>query len=440
SPRARGRVRRRRVSAASGDRCTKTACRGVRARRRDCRRRTALAAEARRRLAANRARVARRPLAQPADRGRASRRRSRAGGLAIAIPGRVTCSRRRMTIGGSVGGRSRVPRSFHNAYYCSMQKWLAGARALLVRSGNRSDDGRETILQPDELRRRLLAGPGEVRELLRRRTRTALGSPRSWPTELLGAVNVCLDAPQPMWLVWGPEALLIYNDAAIPLLGKAHPDALGKRAREASVDLWETAGAAVESVTLSGCPRCLPDRLLMLDSGSTIEERYFEIVASPVLRDGAVAGVLCSALETTPKVQAARRRETLDEIDARMARAADEQEAWEAAIASLERNPADLRYAILYRTDGDSGLARLAGTAGIVPDSRRVPAMIEPAATDTPWPLAHAAELKAPIRWSDALVCPLVAPAGEIHGYLIAGLSPRLEADDDYLDFVESAA
>src|SRR5690606_27177936 len=39
-----------------------------------------------------------------------------------------------------------------------------------------------------------------------------------------------------------------------------------------------------------------------------------------------------------------------------------------------------------------------------------------------------------------ALVCPLVAPAGEIHGYLIAGLSPRLEADDDYLDFVESAA
>src|SRR5690606_8928689 len=120
-----------------------------------------------------------------------------------------------------------------------------------------------------------------------------------------GAVNVCLDAPEPTWLVWGPEALLIYNDAAIPLLGKAHPDALGKRAREASVELWETAGAAVESVSLSGCPRCLTDRLLMLDSGDAIEERYFEIIASPVLGGGAVVGVLCSAVETTPRVQAA---------------------------------------------------------------------------------------------------------------------------------------
>src|SRR5690606_33020302 len=166
----------------------------------------------------------------------------------------------------------------------------------------------------------------------------------------------------------------------------------------------------------------------------------FEIVASPVLGDGSVVGVLCSAVETTPKVQAARRRETLNEIDARMARAADEQEAWAAAIASLERNPADLRYGILYRTDGAGGLARLAGTTGIMPESRRVPAIIEPAAADAPWPLAHAAELKAPIRWSDALVCPLVVPTGDIQGYLIAGLSPRLEADDDYLDFLESAA
>ncbi len=345
-----------------------------------------------------------------------------------------------MTIRGGSGGPSRAPRSFHNAYYCSMQKWFAGARALLTRSGSRFDDGRDAVFQPDELRRRLLTGPGEVRELLRRRARSELGSPRSWPAELLGAVNVCLDAPEPTWLVWGPEALLIYNDAAIPLLGKAHPDALGKRAREASVELWETAGAAVESVSLSGCPRCLTDRLLMLDSGDAIEERYFEIIASPVLGGGAVVGVLCSAVETTPRVQAARRRETLNEIDARMARAADEQEAWAAAIASLERNPADLRYAILYRTDGAGGLARLAGTAGIMPESRRVPVMIEPAAPDPPWPLAHAAELKAPIRWSDALVCPLVLPEGDIQGFLIAGLSPRLEADDDYLDFLEAAA
>ena len=334
------------------------------------------------------------------------------------------------------------PGSFRIAYYCTMQKLFAGARALLARSGSRSDDGRDAVagFRPDELVRKLLSGRGEIRELLRSETRSALGSPRDWPLELLGVANVCLDAPRPMWLVWGPESLLIYNDAAIPLLGKAHPDAFGKRAREARVDLWETVGAAVENVMLSGCPRCLSDRLLMLDSGSAIEERYFEIVASPLLRGGAVVGVLCSAVDTTVKVQAARRRETLDELDARMARAADEDEAWAAAVASLERNPADLRYAILYRTDGVGGLARLAGTAGIVSEDPRVPAIIEPAAANAPWPLAHAADLKAPIRWSDALVCPLVARSGDVNGYLIAGLSPRLEADDDYLDFVESAA
>src|SRR5690606_39620305 len=74
------------------------------------------------------------------------------------------------------------PRSFRIAYYCTMQKLFAGARALLARSGSRSDDGRDAVagFRPDELVRKLLSVWGDIRELLGRETRSDLGCPRGW--------------------------------------------------------------------------------------------------------------------------------------------------------------------------------------------------------------------------------------------------------------------
>ena len=50
-------------------------------------------------------------------------------------------------------------------------------------------------------------------------------------------VGVLLEAGQPMFLAWGPERTLIYNDAYVPLLGGKHPVSLGRP----FLDVWSEA-------------------------------------------------------------------------------------------------------------------------------------------------------------------------------------------------------
>jgi len=65
-----------------------------------------------------------------------------------------------------------------------------------------------------------------------------LGEPSAWPCALTTLVGLMLDSDQPVFLVWGPERRLLYNDAYAPLLGAAHPDALGRDA----VAVWRERG------------------------------------------------------------------------------------------------------------------------------------------------------------------------------------------------------
>ena len=53
------------------------------------------------------------------------------------------------------------------------------------------------------------------------------GNPVRWPLELRTLVGIMLSAPQPMFLAWGDDQLMIYNDAYVEILGGHHP-ALGK--------------------------------------------------------------------------------------------------------------------------------------------------------------------------------------------------------------------
>src|SRR5215471_1495560 len=62
---------------------------------------------------------------------------------------------------------------------------------------------------------------------------TPLGPMSRWPTLLRGMVATCMLSPFPMAVCWGPELTYIYNDATRPLLGRKHPDALGRPKRDA---------------------------------------------------------------------------------------------------------------------------------------------------------------------------------------------------------------
>ena len=60
-----------------------------------------------------------------------------------------------------------------------------------------------------------------------------------WPQSLRLALSIMLDAHNPSFVWWSQARINFYNDAAIPLLGKRHPDALGKPAGQ----VWHAAGA-----------------------------------------------------------------------------------------------------------------------------------------------------------------------------------------------------
>lgn len=81
---------------------------------------------------------------------------------------------------------------------------------------------------------------------------TALGPLSGWPTSLRVAVGVCLNSRFPMSVMWGPDLVLVYNDACIPLLGPRHPGAFGRPIRDAWAGLADSVGPQLDAVMLRG--------------------------------------------------------------------------------------------------------------------------------------------------------------------------------------------
>ncbi len=80
-----------------------------------------------------------------------------------------------------------------------------------------------------------------------------LGDPQEWPQSLRTAVGICLSSRFPILLWWGPELVMIYNDAYRPMLGKSkHPRALGAPGREVWGEIWDVIGPMLEQVMAGG--------------------------------------------------------------------------------------------------------------------------------------------------------------------------------------------
>src|SRR5215218_2806039 len=96
-------------------------------------------------------------------------------------------------------------------------------------------------------------GGGEMGALMRAMdwSKTALGPVEQWPQSLRSAVSICLGSKFPMLLCWGPELVMLYNDANRPILGKTkHPSALGQRARDSWSEIWHVVGPMLEETVL----------------------------------------------------------------------------------------------------------------------------------------------------------------------------------------------
>src|SRR5215475_10223055 len=81
---------------------------------------------------------------------------------------------------------------------------------------------------------------------------TPLGPISQWPSSLREAVRICLLSRFPLAIYWGPQLVLLYNDAERDVLGAMHPGALGRPAADVLADSWDIVGPMLQGAVETG--------------------------------------------------------------------------------------------------------------------------------------------------------------------------------------------
>lgn len=281
---------------------------------------------------------------------------------------------------------------------------------------------------------------------------TALGVPAGWPPALRAAAGLCLASQFPLAVVWGPEFIYVYNEAAASLFGSKHPWALGQRV----VDVWpeaiDTVGPLLESVYGSGQALRCDDQPLMLAPDGSLQEVYLTFSYSPVLgAGGAVEGVLVAFMDTSARILEERRQRTMTELASAVAHGRASEDLLVRVREVLDGNPRDLPFTILLEVGAGGRLVPRFCTglhAGELPAGAvdalmpllagclyRPQACVLDAAPLTglvgacgPWPEPPREMLAMPFRrgGQDAVA-----------GLLLAGVNPRRPLDPGYRAFFD---
>jgi signal transduction histidine kinase len=188
---------------------------------------------------------------------------------------------------------------------------------------------------------------------------TPLGDPAFWPPGLKTTVRIVLTSRFPMWMFWGPELTMLYNDAyARTTLGKKHPWALGKPANVVWSEIWKDIGPRIERVLETGEASWDETLFLILERGGYPEETYHTFSYSPLVGpDGGKAGMLCVVMEDTARVLGERQLTSLGALAAALVDANTKTEVF-AAIEHGLKGQRDIPFALLYMFD-DRDPARL---------------------------------------------------------------------------------
>jgi len=145
-------------------------------------------------------------------------------------------------------------------------------------------------------------------------SQTPLGPIDTWPTALRVAAELCLNSRFPMHVWWGPELIYLYNDAHIPVLGKRHPDALGRPAAQVWPEIWAQLTPQIDAVMLRGESTWNERAYIALERQGFREDAWFTWSYSPIRDEaGQIGGLMCIALEDTAVLLAEQERARIEE-------------------------------------------------------------------------------------------------------------------------------
>jgi hypothetical protein len=147
-----------------------------------------------------------------------------------------------------------------------------------------------------------LEGENEMGRLIRARDWAgSLGPIEDWPASLKTSVGLMLRSPVPLVLLWGPDGIMLYNDAYGGFAGNRHPGLLGAKVLEG----WPEAAdlnRRVMAVGMAGGTLQFKDERLVLNRRGTPEEGWMDLFYSPVIDEtGRPGGVIAVVVETTER-------------------------------------------------------------------------------------------------------------------------------------------
>ncbi len=307
-----------------------------------------------------------------------------------------------------------------------------------------------------------LVGGGEMGKLIRSMdwSNTPLGPIESWPQSLRTTVSLCLASNFPIALVWGHQHVQIYNDGYWPICGEKHPHSMGQDFRECWAAPWPVIGEAFAHA-LAGETSFLENQRMFLDRNGYLEETFFTFSFSPIRDETGVAGLFHPVTETSSRMLSERRTRALRDLGARAGNAQTVEEACTLAAQTLSDYQLDLPFVLFYLLDAAGKEARLIASAGLPEGSVANPAVVELGAPQkSAWPLAevacsgqaqHVDDVEArfghlscgeyPESQKEALALPITPPGCEQPiGILVAGVSPRLELNENYRAFFDLLA
>lgn len=162
-----------------------------------------------------------------------------------------------------------------------------------------------------------IVGAGEMADRVRGHdwSSTTLGPIESWSKELLTIVNLVLASPLPARTMWGPEFILIYNDAYRSFPGPRHPWALGRPAKEVYGESWPVVGPLLETAFATGETLFHEKLLVPLPAEHGVRHVYLNYSFNPIFESGKIAGLFGPLHDVTGEVLTT---EKLRESEARL--------------------------------------------------------------------------------------------------------------------------
>jgi PAS domain S-box-containing protein len=292
--------------------------------------------------------------------------------------------------------------------------------------------------------------------------KTPLGPIERWPQSLKTVVRILQTSRFAMWMGWGTELTVLYNDAYAKMtLGKKHPWALGRPAHEVWAEIWEDIGPRIRRVLESGEATWDEALLLFLERSGYREETYHTFSYSPLPGDdGKVSGHLCVVTEETDRIIGERRLRTLRSLAAELNTTITENDVCFSIARSLNENQKDLPFTLTYLFAPDGKRAYLACASGITESHPAAPESLPIPLSDRVWPIGDVYSQKDSVITEDlaarfesipsgywdraptrALLVPITSQGQETPaGVFIAALNPYRQLDGEYSGFINLIA